>query len=172
MWSLFVVFAALESGLPSGVEQVVEPAYSPALLSQSSMKAFHASVLRGLAGLDMYQPHFPFNCPARTCRLVSSDPLSQRIDRGRPRCATISSNARVTRRLAKLVPTSSFRHSRVYASTTLSTRIDRPAAIASLKKSSSHAWLAPCARAFGFVLLLRSSSFWRAGHSSHAFSDP
>ena len=60
---------------------------------------------------------------ARKCRLVSSGPLSHRIACGVPRSATIPSNTRVTRRLAKLVSTSNARHSRVYASTTLSTRI-------------------------------------------------
>ena len=42
---------------------------------------------------------------ARKCRLVSSGPLSQRVLSGRPRSTTISSNTRVTLRLAKLVST-------------------------------------------------------------------
>src|SRR5579885_1827495 len=63
---------------------------------------------------------------ARKCRLVISGPLSQRIASGLPRSATIPSNTRVTRRLAKLVSVSSAKHSRVHASTTLNTRIARP----------------------------------------------
>src|ERR1700730_15158686 len=49
---------------------------------------------------------------ARKCRLVSSGPLSQRILVGRPRWVMISSNTRVTLRLAKLVSTTNARHSR------------------------------------------------------------
>ncbi len=79
---------------------------------------------------------------ARKCRLVSSGPLSQRIACGNPRFAMIPSSTRVTRRLAKLVSTSKAKHSRVYASTTLSTRIARPQATASCAKSSAHSWLA------------------------------
>lgn len=81
MWSLFVVLAAPERDLLSGVEQVVEPAYSKALLSQSSMKAFHAGVLRGLAGLDMYRLDFPFNCPGQE---VSTGKLRPVIAADRP----------------------------------------------------------------------------------------
>ena len=51
-----------------------------------------------------------------------------------PRLAMISSSTRVTRRLAKPVSTSSARHSRVKASTTLSTRIVRPAASHIMRK--------------------------------------
>src|SRR2546428_679145 len=79
---------------------------------------------------------------ARKCRLVSSGPLSQRIAKGCPRSATIASNTRVTLRLAKLVSTSKAKHSRVYASTTLSTRIARPQSTASCTKSSAHSWFA------------------------------
>src|SRR5438067_8552928 len=79
---------------------------------------------------------------ARKCRLVSSGPLSQRIAFGCPRSTTIVSSTRVTLRLAKLVSTSKAKHSRVYASTTLSTRIARPHATASWATSSAHSWFA------------------------------
>ena len=82
---------------------------------------------------------------ARKCRLVSSGPLSQRIACGRPRSLTIASSTRVTLRLAKLVSTSKAKHSRVNASTTLSTRIVRPHSTASCTKSSAHSWFAAVA---------------------------
>ena len=49
---------------------------------------------------------------------MSSLPLSIRSRCGRPRSAMIASSTRVTRRLAKLVSTSSAKHSRVNVSTT------------------------------------------------------
>ena len=131
MRSLFVVLAAPQSNLLSGVEQVVEPAYSQALLSQSSMEAFHARVLRRLAGLDVHQVDRPFNRPGQELSTGQFRSVVTGIDPGCPRCSMIWSNARVTRWLAKLVSTSSARHSRLWASTTLNTWIDRPAAIAS-----------------------------------------
>jgi hypothetical protein len=54
------------------------------------------------------------------------------------RSATIVSSTHVTLRLAKLVSTSNAKHSRVYASITLNTRIVRPHATASCTKSSAH----------------------------------
>src|SRR6266403_1636364 len=80
---------------------------------------------------------------ARKCRDVNSGPLSHRIASGTPRSATIRSNSRVTRRLAKLVSTSSANHSRVYTSITLSTRNFLPLSAASCTKSSAHSWFAP-----------------------------
>jgi hypothetical protein len=68
--------------------------------------------------------------------------LSQRIAKGCPRSATIASNTRVTLRLAKVVSTSKAKYSRVYAFTTLSTRIVRPLSTASCTKSSAHSWFA------------------------------
>ena len=87
---------------------------------------------------------------ARKCRRVSSGPLSQRIACGCPRSATMASNTRVTLRLAKLVSTSKAKHSRVYASTTLNTRIARPHSTASCRKSSAHSWLAEVRATSGF----------------------
>src|SRR6266436_4946621 len=79
----------------------------------------------------------------RKCRDVNSGPLSQRIASGTPRSATIRSNSRVTRRLAKLVSTSKARHSRVYTSITLNTRNFLPLSAASCTKSKAHSWFAP-----------------------------
>src|SRR5260370_459370 len=79
---------------------------------------------------------------ARKWRLLNSGPLSQRIASGFSRSVRIISSARVTRGLAKLVSTSRVRHSRVHSSTTLSTRIARPLAIASCAKSTAHSWFA------------------------------
>jgi hypothetical protein len=67
-------------------------------------------------------------------RVLCHSPLSQRIANGRLRSATIASNTRVTLRLAKLVSTSNAKHSRVSASTTLSTRMVRPQSLASFTK--------------------------------------
>jgi hypothetical protein len=90
---------------------------------------------------------------ARICRDVNSGPLSHRIASGTPRSATprsatprsatIRSSSRVTRRLAKLVSTSSARHSRVYTSSTLNTRNFLPLSAASCTKSNAHSWFAP-----------------------------
>src|SRR5207249_7193975 len=99
---------------------------------------------------------------ARKCRLVNSGPLSQRIASGNPRSATIRSNSRVTLRLAKLVSTSSAKHSRVYTSITLNARNFRPLSAASYTKSKAHSWFAPVttgrttpARTKRFLLLRR-----------------
>src|SRR6266436_680342 len=99
---------------------------------------------------------------ARKCRDVNSGPLSQRIASGNPRSATIRSNSRVTLRLAKLVSTSSAKHSRVYTSITLNTRNFRPLSAASCTKSKAHSWFAPVtigrtnpARTKRFLLLRR-----------------
>ena len=115
VWSLFVVIMAPDGDLPSGVKQVLKPTDSRALFAQPPVKAFDMRVLRGLTGLDMHQLDLLLKMHhARKCRLVSSGPLSQRIDLGPARCWMISSSTRVTRRLAKLVSTSSARHSHVH----------------------------------------------------------
>jgi hypothetical protein len=98
---------------------------------------------------------------ARKCRLVSSGPLSQRIACGTPRSATIAANTRVTLRLAKLVSTSKAKHSRVYASTTLSTRIARPLATASCAKSKAHSWLAEVRATSAFPSRTQCFRFFR-----------
>src|SRR5229473_3187608 len=102
---------------------------------------------------------------ARKCRDVNSGPLSQRIASGTPRSATIFSSSRVTRRLAKLVSTSSAKHSRVYTSITLNTRNFFPLSAASCTKSKAHSWFAPVtaaratpARTKRFLLFRRISS--------------
>jgi hypothetical protein len=66
----FVVVAAPEGDLPSGVKQVLKPAHAQTLFAQSSMETLHVRILRGLAGLDTHQLDLPF------------DPSSQEITTG------------------------------------------------------------------------------------------
>ena len=112
MRPLLVVILPPITNLSPSVEQVLKPTYPQAFVSQFSVEAFHLRVLRRLARLRICTSSI---CCSkhhdRKCRLVSSGPLSQRIDCGLPRPTMISSSTRVTRRLAKLVSTSSARHS-------------------------------------------------------------
>ena len=67
----------------------------------------------------------------------------------------------VTLRLAKLVSTSKAKHSRVYASTTLSTRIARPHSTASCTKSNAHSWFAEVLTNSGFPSRTQCFRFFR-----------
>jgi hypothetical protein len=77
---------------------------------------------------------------ARKCRLVSSGPLSLRINCGLPCSASARRSTRVRRRLGKLVAVSEARHCRVKLLITPNARNRCPAAVTSLAKSRAHSW--------------------------------
>jgi hypothetical protein len=61
--SFFVVLLSPRSDLPPRIEQILKPAHGQALFAQTSMKAFHACVLRRLARLNVHQLDLPFHAP-------------------------------------------------------------------------------------------------------------
>jgi hypothetical protein len=135
--ALFVVFD------PPRIEQILKPAYRQALfravVQESSLRARSDSVspVEYAPAQVCRSSHH-----ARNCRLANSGRLSYLIVCGCPRPTAICSSTHVTLRLAELVSTSKAKHFRVYASSTLSTRIVRPQASASCTKSGAHCWFA------------------------------
>jgi hypothetical protein len=101
VWTLPVVVASAVGDDSSCFEQVLEPADAEAFFAQFAVEALPIAILRRLARLCVNQVDLAFQVPGRKCRLVSSGPLSQRIDCGKPRSAMIWSSTRVTRRPAK-----------------------------------------------------------------------
>jgi hypothetical protein len=134
------VLSAPDCSLPSGIEQVLKPTYSQTFLAQPSLEALHASILCWLTRLDMHWFDPPFQTPGQEMPAGEFWPIVERIDCGHPRSTMIPSRTRVTRCLAKLVSTSKAKHSRVYASTALSSRIVEPLAIPSCTTSSAYSW--------------------------------
>lgn len=158
---VLVVLSAPVGDDPPGLEQVLEPADAQAFLAHLAVEALHVCILRGLTKLDVNQIDLAIQSPGREWRLVSSGLLSHRIARGRPRSAMIWSSTRVTRRPAKLVSTYMTRLSRVYASITLSTRIERPAFSTSCTKSSAHSWSAAVYTPSGVLTRTQCFRFFR-----------
>src|SRR6185312_2906150 len=62
---LLVILSPPVSNLPSGVEQVLEPAYSQAFLPQTAMETFYMCVLRRLARLNVNQFDLPIDAPGQ-----------------------------------------------------------------------------------------------------------
>jgi hypothetical protein len=122
--AFFVVLLSPGCDLPPRIERVLEPTYVRALFSQPSIEALDMRILRGLSGLNVQQFDLPLHAsrqevPAGQLRTGRSG--SPTVVR-----ATICSNTRVTLRLAKLLSTSKAKHSLVYASIRVSTRMVRP----------------------------------------------
>ena len=65
MRTLFVVLRPPRRDLSLRIEQVLKPAHRQTLISQPSMKAFHARVLRRLARLNVQQLDLSFHAPGQ-----------------------------------------------------------------------------------------------------------
>ena len=143
VWTLFVVLRLPKRGAPTCVEKVGEPTRPQLLFAQPPVKALHLRVLPWLARMDMAQLDLPLQRPYREMRTRE---LLAIVATNRPRRATISSSTRITCQLAKPVSTSGAKHSRVKASTTLSTRMFPTAAMTSCAKLSTHSWFAQLGR--------------------------
>ncbi len=114
MRPVLIVIATPSGDLPPCIEQIAEPTNIQALVPKLPIEAFDVPVLHRSSGLNMHEVRLCRSMhQARKCRLVSSGQLSQRMLCGISTLAEIHSSTRVTRRLAKLVSTSSAKHSRV-----------------------------------------------------------
>src|SRR6266404_6286977 len=140
--ALLVELLLPRGDLAPRVPQVLEPTHIQAFIAQLAVETFHVSVLLRLPRLNVHQLDAPFHAPGQKMPAGEVRPVVAANRQWVSRAVRIISSARVTRRLAKLVSTSSVKHSRVHSSTTLSTRIARPLAIASCAKSAAHSWLA------------------------------
>ena len=140
---LLVVFYPPRGDLLPRVPQVFKPIHVQAFIPQLAVETFHVPVLLRLSRLDVHQRDLLLDAPRQ--KMPAGELRSVVADESpavsSPRRGWLSSS-RVTRRLAILVSTSRAGHSRVYSSSTVSTRIARPLASASCAKSTAHSWFA------------------------------
>ena len=131
MWTLLVVLRLPTRDLPACVEQVGEPAHPQALLAQPPVEALDMRVLRRLARLDVAQFDLPLQRPGEemTTRELGAVVAANRVWSPTPGDDLIQHPGHAP--AGETVSTSSARHSRVKASTTLSTRMFLSAAITS-----------------------------------------
>ena len=121
-------------------EQVLKPVQRQTLFPQPSVESLDVRVLHWLAGLNVHQLDLPFHAPRQK---MPARPLRPVVAAN---CFRPSALAHDPLQYSCHSPTVEtgvhFQHSRVYASTTLSTRITRPHSTTSCTKSSAHSWFA------------------------------
>jgi hypothetical protein len=125
------------------------------------VKTFDPPILRRLAGLNVDQFNLPFDAP---CQKMPAGEFRPVVHPNRSRYPALGDDRiQHTRHSAagETGITSKARHSRVKASTTLSTRIARPYSTASCTKSSAHSWFAELRASSGFPSRTQCFRFFR-----------
>jgi hypothetical protein len=121
-------------------EQVLKPVQRQTLFPQPSVESLDVRVLHWLAGLNVHQLDLPFHAPRQK---MPARPLRPVVAANCFRPSALGHDPLQYSHHSPTVETGvHFQHSRVYASTTLSTRITRPHSTTSCTKSSAHSWFA------------------------------